>query len=404
MTVITVMLLAFHSLPVVSYAAEQEETTLSTSTIEESTETTISSSELLTEQSTEKSTESIPEATTESSHVEQPESQAPQEAVSNYQPEEQAAPDVQLPEVAEPLSTKIAPNLTTEEFVKRVGKEAQKVAEENDLFASVMIAQAILESGSGSSELSQAPFYNLFGIKGNFNGQSVTFNTQEDDGSGNLYMIQSSFRKYPSFKESFQDYSELLKRGASWNEAIYQGTWKSVAGTYQNATQSLTGVYASDTQYNIKLNQLIETYDLVKYDFPEVEVTAGEGQFSKPLATEAPITDMFGGEDNHRGVDFAAAEGTPIHAMAAGTVIFAQYHDSWGNYVAIQHSNGITSLYAHQSMIAVNVGDTVIQGQVIGYVGSTGNSTGPHLHVETCLDSSLAPEKLVDPMSVISNG
>lgn len=400
MTLITVMLLAFHSLPVISYAyaAEQEETILSTSTIEESTETTTSSSELLTEQSTEKSTESIPEATTESSHVVEPENQASQEAVTNYQPEEQVVSDVQMQGVADPLSTKIERNLTTEEFVKKVGNEARKVAAENDLFASVMIAQAILESGSGSSQLSQAPYYNLFGIKGEFEGQSVTFNTQEDDGTGNLYMIQSSFRQYPSFKESFQDYSDLLKGGVTWNEAIYQGTWKSVATTYQNATQSLTGVYASDTKYNEKLNQLIETYELTKYDFPEAEVIAEDGQFTQPLTTEEPITDTFGGEDNHRGVDFAAAEGTPIHAMSAGTIIFAQYHDSWGNYVAIQHSNGITSLYAHQSMISVSVGDIVTQGQVIGFVGSTGNSTGPHLHVEICQDSSLLPEKLVDPL------
>lgn len=155
---------------------------------------------------------------------------------------------------------------TTEEFIEVIGESAREVAKENDLFASVMIAQAILESGSGGSQLSQAPYFNLFGIKGEYEGQSVTFATYEDDGAGNLYQIDSAFRAYPSYKESFEDYSELLTGGLTWNETFYQGTWKSVAGDYQGATQALTGTYATDTSYNLKLNGLIETYDLTTYD------------------------------------------------------------------------------------------------------------------------------------------
>ncbi|MBP2098790.1 peptidoglycan DD-metalloendopeptidase family protein [Enterococcus rivorum] len=409
-TLLTISTLCLSMSPISGFAMESEaetttETSLeateisSTETIPESTETSNTDTKPEPVVPTETTTESVPETTTESSQIEQPLNQIPQDVPTKYPSEEQVVPDVQRLD-GEAMPLRIERNQTTEEFVKKVGNEARKVAEENDLFASVMIAQAILESGSGSSRLSQAPNHNLFGMKGEFEGQSVSFTTQEDDGTGNLYTIQSSFRKYPSFTESFQDYSDLLKQGVSWNEMIYQGTWKSIAGTYQNATKSLTGVYATDIHYDEKLNQLIETYGLARYDFPEAE----DGQFTKPLAEEAPVTSTFGGEDNHRGVDFATNEGTPIHAMAAGTVIFAHYHDSWGNYVAIQHSNGLVSLYAHQSAFAVSVGDTVMQGQVIGFVGSTGNSTGSHLHLEICQDSTLTPEKLVDPMSVISNG
>ena len=167
---------------------------------------------------------------------------------------------------------------TTEEFIQQIGESARKVAQTNDLFASVMIAQAILESGSGSSELSREPNYNLFGIKGDFDGQSVSFLTAEDNGAGQCYSIQSNFRKYPSYKESFEDYAKLLKDGVSWNTAIYTGTHKSVAKTYENATQALTGTYATDIQYNQKLNGLIETYHLTEFD-QEKPMASSDSEF-----------------------------------------------------------------------------------------------------------------------------
>jgi LysM repeat protein len=83
-------------------------------------------------------------------------------------------------------------------------------------------------------------------------------------------------------------------------------------------------------------------------------------------------------------VDLAIAKGTPIHAAAAGRVILARtgYNGGFGNLVIISHPNGTETLYAHQSKIATTTGAQVYQGQVIGYVGSTGHSTGPHLHFE----------------------
>lgn len=96
----------------------------------------------------------------------------------------------------------------------------------------------------------------------------------------------------------------------------------------------------------------------------------------------------------HKGVDFGAASGTPIMAAAAGTVDFAGRHGGHGNYVRIRHQNGIATAYAHMSRFAVRKGAKVQQGQVIGYVGSTGMSTGPHLHYEVYVNG-----KAVDPRS-----
>lgn len=110
----------------------------------------------------------------------------------------------------------------------------------------------------------------------------------------------------------------------------------------------------------------------------------------------------FGGfSEFHRGVDYAVPQGTPIRAIADGKVIVAEYHYSWGNHVQILHTNGQSSNYAHQSRMNVHVGQTVKQGDIIGYVGSTGNSTGPHLHLEISRSASLAQSELIDPATVL---
>lgn len=115
-----------------------------------------------------------------------------------------------------------------------------------------------------------------------------------------------------------------------------------------------------------------------------------EKGFLFPVATSgfACVTDPYGYRTNpitgnyqlHNGIDLAANRGTPIYAAKTGTVSTAASGYGWGNYVVINHGDGYSTLYAHQDYYIVSEGDTVTQGQVIGYVGSTGNSTGPHLH------------------------
>ena len=84
----------------------------------------------------------------------------------------------------------------------------------------------------------------------------------------------------------------------------------------------------------------------------------------------------------HTGLDIATAHGTPIRAAAEGTVSYAAYHYSYGNLLIINHANGVQTYYAHCSKLYVSVGQKVSQGQTIAAIGSTGNSTGPHLHLE----------------------
>ena len=90
----------------------------------------------------------------------------------------------------------------------------------------------------------------------------------------------------------------------------------------------------------------------------------------------------------HTGTDVGASQGAPIWAAQSGRVIMAEYNGGYGNCVMIDHGNGITTLYGHMSAILVSTGATVNQGQQIGRVGSTGNSTGPHLHFEVLIDGT----------------
>jgi murein DD-endopeptidase MepM/ murein hydrolase activator NlpD len=112
----------------------------------------------------------------------------------------------------------------------------------------------------------------------------------------------------------------------------------------------------------------------------------------------APITSPFGPRWGrmHTGIDLGAAYGTPIAAAAAGNVIYAGWLGGYGNLTIIDHGGGLATAYGHQSSIAVSVGEQVAQGQTIGYVGSTGHSTGPHLHFEVRVNG-----QAVDPLGYL---
>ena len=194
---------------------------------------------------------------------------------------------------ASTLSTLTAPKVTVQaqtatqqNFLSTIGGYARDIAKNNDLYASVMIAQAILESGWGQSGLASAPNYNLFGIKGDYNGNSVRMDTLEDDGSGNYYAAKEPFRKYSNYGESLNDYASLLtgdNNPNSWRYKFYYGARVSATNSYQDATQHLTGRYATDTRYASKLNQLIQTYGLTQYD-------AGGSSTASPERPQAPAT------------------------------------------------------------------------------------------------------------------
>lgn len=154
---------------------------------------------------------------------------------------------------------------TNNAFLNQIAPHAVKVAEQYNLYPSVMMAQAALESGWGQSALSKAPNHNMFGIKGSYQGQSVTMQTSEYSG-GRWIRLPQQFRKYPSFAESFEDNAKVIRNGPNWSPQHYKGVWRENANSYLDATQALTGTYATDPGYAGKLNNIIQQHGLDRFD------------------------------------------------------------------------------------------------------------------------------------------
>jgi murein DD-endopeptidase MepM/ murein hydrolase activator NlpD len=110
-----------------------------------------------------------------------------------------------------------------------------------------------------------------------------------------------------------------------------------------------------------------------------------EGQLTSPFGERAHAMGG-GGTQFHAGVDISVPTGTPVQAAQAGTVVFAGYNGAYGKVVKLDHPHGFTTLYAHNSRLLVHVGQRVNAGEVICLSGSTGRSTGPHLHFEVHKD------------------
>lgn len=131
----------------------------------------------------------------------------------------------------------------------------------------------------------------------------------------------------------------------------------------------------------------------------------GDGSLGWPLTVSGRISSSFGRRSSptagastyHKGIDIAVSSGTPIVAAGAGTVVTAAYSSSAGNYVMISHGSRLYTVYMHCSRLVVKQGDTVERGQIIAYVGSTGISTGSHLHFGVSKDGAY-----VNPMRYVS--
>jgi murein DD-endopeptidase MepM/ murein hydrolase activator NlpD len=122
---------------------------------------------------------------------------------------------------------------------------------------------------------------------------------------------------------------------------------------------------------------------------PAGPIRHGSGQLIWPV--NGPIVGVFGEQrpgHTHTGIDIAVPTGTPIRAADGGRVVMTTVMGGYGNFTCIQHTSSMSTCYAHQSRFATSSGASVRQGQVIGYVGTTGNSTGPHLHFEVRINGS----------------
>jgi murein DD-endopeptidase MepM/ murein hydrolase activator NlpD len=136
-------------------------------------------------------------------------------------------------------------------------------------------------------------------------------------------------------------------------------------------------------------------------------IQASQGSYGVPVRpsggglmwpVSGPVTSPFGWRWGrmHEGIDIAVPSGTPVHAAQSGRVIIAGWMGGYGNLVVIDHGGGLSTAYGHNSSFAVGAGSSVSQGQVVAYSGSTGNSTGPHVHFEVRVNGSP-----VDPLGYL---
>ncbi|MGM0124213.1 hypothetical protein IGI37_001587 [Enterococcus sp. AZ194] len=210
-----------------------------------------------------------------------------------------------------------APSASTiDSFIEQIGWTASEVAANNDLYASVMIAQALLESGYGTSGLSSAPYYNLFGVKGSYD-TGVYMPTQEYI-NGQWVTMNEPFRQYNSYYESLQDHANVL-RSVSFSTGTYHyaGAWLSQTSSYLDATAYLTGRYATDPSYAEKLNWLIATYNLTRFD--------SASGFNTQTADSNDVTNQTGGTTsiNYQSQIYTVKSGDTLWdiATAFGTTV-----------------------------------------------------------------------------------
>ena len=162
-------------------------------------------------------------------------------------------------------------------------------------------------------------------------------------------------------------------------------------------TNTLEEIQTSETQVASTIESIIkEEVEQIE----KIEASTVNGVYIAIKPIEGIITSRFGDTSGrtrtHSGLDIAAPTGTPIKACSDGVVKFSGYNGSYGNVVIVEGGNGVETYYAHCSKLYVNAGDEVKVGDIVGAVGSTGNSTGPHLHLEIRVNgTSINPQKYV---------
>lgn len=288
-----------------------------------------------------------------------------------------------------------------------VAQLAVGTAVKYQLLPSVVISQWAYESDWGSSGPAKND-NNFFGITWFPDSPFPKGSARGIGGSeGGYYM------KFPDMQSSFSYYGFMVATQSNFNASVGNKSPGDVLLILGRGGYAASGITESSPYYVncmsiITSNDLIKKYDdfaIKKWGDFEGSGGSAEGYIypfpNQNISSPYGWRHFQGVSEFHRGIDFAEPAGTPIRAINDGIVVVAEYHYSWGNNIVIKHNDGLVSLYAHQTRFNTSVGQKVKAGQVIGYVGSTGNSTGPHLHLEMANSIDLSQSNLIDPATII---
>ena len=198
-------------------------------------------------------------------------------------------------------------------------------------------------------------------------------------------ILENNEEKYyvQTYEEAEKILNELKEKDSNNKDKItYALKYNTELKTFTDTSTAVASLYVEKPKVVQKkvTNSKINTSANVDYSNTALGIA-----LIKPI--NGTISSRFGARSSirssvHTGLDIAASRGTPIKAAAGGTVIYSGRKGSYGNMIVIDHGNGVETYYAHCNSLVASAGENVSQGQVIAYVGSTGNSTGPHLHLE----------------------
>lgn len=185
----------------------------------------------------------------------------------------------------------------------------------------------------------------------------------------------------------YKDYAVMVSGEEKYYVATYEEAEKIIADLKAKESTNIDSItyvakYSSDQLNESSVDDVVAALFVEPEPVP-VQPAKVTRSLIRPVS--GTITSRFGRRSSgtHKGLDIATSTGTPISAAAGGTVSYAGWNSTgYGNFVLIDHGNGVQTGYAHCSALYVSVGQYVSQGQTIAAVGSTGNSTGPHLHLE----------------------
>ena len=294
-----------------------------------------------------------------------------------------------------------------------------EVQEDLGIPVSSGIAQVIAESGfglygehgvsgQGLSRLAHE-YNNLFGIKyfpgAPYVSGSVNMSTWEHVGGANI-TITDGFAIYESVGDSIRHRGHMLLR-QPYQTNISPFLNNDIGSyTIEQANDFAHGIWvsgwATDPVYVQKLIGHMEKYNLYRFDnmtledYQNQETILGDGTFASPVPPGTVLSSPFGWRQNptgsgsqfHSGIDLVAPLGTPIYAADDGVVMFSGegWNGGYGNLIRISHGNEYETRYAHNQTLLAKTGEVVKRGQVIALMGSTGDSTGSHLHFEIRLN------------------
>ena len=193
-------------------------------------------------------------------------------------------------------------------------------------------------------------------------------------------MISKAFASLKAPEDTLERIHETMKGNNKRGMFRYRRTVLVLAAALVLALGT-AGVYAAG---GFQLGKIFASGEILDSDGNAVKEQSAGFFISAPFAAENPLTQV-----HHDGIDIIAEKGTPVLAAARGKVLTAEFDAQRGNYVVIAHEGGYSTLYAHMAELNVAAGALVETGDEIGTVGSTGLSTGPHLHLELHRDGQL---------------